>query len=798
MRYINIIYLAMTTAVLAACSTTSALEEDEQLFTGLEKIDYHNYEACAHQVVTEEELEAALATAPNGALFGSSYYRTPIPYGLWIWNSCSQSHGVFKKWLNKSFGKAPVLMSNVNPSLRSSVAKTVLANNGYFNGKVDYDVIEGKPERTRNDTVLRPRTAKVQYHVDFGKLFLIDSISYSNYPEEIYNRIRGTETLLKRGEPFSVSVLDQERTRIYNLLRNYGYYYYQPSYTSYLVDTLQVPGKVQMQLHFADSLSDDVTRKWLIGKTSVQIRRQSREVFTDTLQRRFLTIYFNGKKPPLRPRVILADLKKMRPGDLFSQDAYQESLNNLQAKGIFSSVDISFAPRHNADGTPLLVADSVGAKNGETRAGAGVLDMLVSATLDKPYDYTFQANAKGKTNSRLGPGVSIGLSKRNAFRGGELFSAEIGANYEFQTGGDVNVGNSYDFTADMSIQMPRLMLPSFINKKRRRWYTTPATTISFSGEMIRRAGFFNRNIISAELNYIVQPSATSIYQFSPIILTYGKTTDMTEAYAEKIMQTAYGAIAASDELVPKMRLKYIYTSPAEYRNPIFAELTFYEAGNITNLLAMAIGGKTWNQMGKKVLACEFSQFVKAEIDVRKTWNLGNKNSLVAHFFGGYMHCYGNSTVPPFSEMYFISGANDMRGFSMRSIGPGGVHFDDAKLGYTFHNGDIKTVFNIEYRPHLFGSLYGALFLDAGNIWSTNRELKGAYEGQIEGQSGNPKKIDLGVNIGGGIRYDLDFFVLRLDWGFAIHNPYDTGKSGFFNTRKFKNMQCINFAIGYPF
>lgn len=177
MKYIISIIAIIT---LAACSSISALEGDEQLFTGLEKIDYQNFENNTHQSSTQEEIEAALASAPSGALMGSSYVRTPFPIRLWIWNACSQSSGVIKKWLNKSFGKAPVLINNVNPSLRSIVARTVLQNNGYFRGFVDYDIIEGKPTRTKNDTTLMPRTAKVKYKVNFGELFYLDSISYTN------------------------------------------------------------------------------------------------------------------------------------------------------------------------------------------------------------------------------------------------------------------------------------------------------------------------------------------------------------------------------------------------------------------------------------------------------------------------------------------------------------------------------------------------------------------------------------------------------------------------------------------
>lgn len=801
-RGTNRIILALAMALLlSACSTISSLEEGEKLYTGLQPIDYVNYEPSSHQSAVEEEVEAALATAPNGALFGSSYYRTPFPYGLWIWNACSGSSGVIKKWLNSTFGKAPVLMSNVNPTLRSSVAQSILQNNGYFNGTVKFKVLDGKLQTTKHDTVPKPRMAKIKYYVDFGKLYTLDTIGYTNFPQHMADLLNqnGSDKLYT-GAPFSISNLDAERTRLYEMFRNNGYYYYQKSHTAYLADTLAVPGKVQLQVRMHDSLPDFATHKWIIGKTNVRIRRQVREAITDSVQRRYLTIQFSGKRPPLRPRVILS-ATKLRPGVLFSESEYEESINKLSSMGIFSSVDINFQPRFNADGTVKEVADSIVQKYGAQRAGAGILDMTVNAVLDKPYDVSFMATAKGKTNGRVGPGLTLGLSKRNAFHGGELLSAEVGASYEFQTGGSGTAGNSYDFTTSLSLTLPRLLAPKFMVPQRKRWYTTPSTSISIAGETIRRAGFFNRNILSLDFVYSFQPSATSLHQFTPLSVVYGKTSDKTVEYLEKIEQSITTVIATTDELTPRMRYKYTYSSPQGNPNPFYWENTVTEAGNVTNFVNMLLGYK-WNEKNKKLLYTPYSQFLKLETDMRKTWSLHNKSSFVAHFYGGVILSYGNSSTLPYAEQFFVGGANDLRGFSMRGIGPGNVHYDTKELRYLYHNGDFKLVCNLEYRPHLFGSLYGALFLDAGNVWYLSKSRQEAIDEVQKATNGtgsfSAKKADIGIDVGCGLRYDLDFFVLRLDWGFAIHAPYDTGTGGFFNIPKFKDAQCINFAIGYPF
>ena len=211
--YIWALLLAMP--MLWSCSSTSALKEGEQLFTGLKPIEYVNYEKSAYADTTILEMENVLASAPNGALFGSSYYRTPFPVRLWVWNAFSQSDGAIAKWITKAFGSKPKLMNNVNPQLRAQVAQNQLAKFGYFNSKVSYDVITGK----------NPKTAKVAYQVDFGHLWTLDSIQYLAFPKAGKHLLDSTLSLavIKKGDPFNVSKLEQERQRITRLFRNNGY-----------------------------------------------------------------------------------------------------------------------------------------------------------------------------------------------------------------------------------------------------------------------------------------------------------------------------------------------------------------------------------------------------------------------------------------------------------------------------------------------------------------------------------------------------------------------------------------------
>ena len=203
-------------------------------------------------------------------------------------------------------------------------------------------------------------------------------------------------------------------------------------------------------------------------------------------------------------------------------------------------------------------------------------------------------------------------------------------------------------------------------------------------------------------------------------------------------------------------------------------------------------GRDWNEKNKTLFKNPYSQFVKLETDFTKTWTLNSSSQLVAHLNGGYVWCYGNSTQAPNSELFYMGGANSVRAFSVRGVGPGDVEsFGDRATDYLMRNGNLKLLGNLEYRQQLFGNLHGALFLDAGNVWNTAEGSAGYFQ---------MKNLfrQLAVGTGIGIRYNLDFLVVRLDWGIGLHVPYETGKSGFFNTDGFKRNQTLHFAIGYPF
>ncbi len=753
----------------AGCSTTSNLPEGEVLYTGLKKINYLDRDSSDYSVQVEEEVEAALTCAPNGALLGSSYYRTPFQLKLWIYNRYANSTSKFGKWMLKTFGHEPVLVSYVSPKMRALVAKNLLRSNGYFNADVGYEIIPQK----------NPKKAKISYTVKNNQLYTIDTIKYLRYPAEMDSLIHTTmdNSRLRTGEAFAVSSLDAERNRLNSLFRDNGFYFYRSAYSVFLADSVSNPGRVELHMQPVAGMPAEARRKWYLGRMRVELRRSAMEQLTDSIIHRNLSVYYSGKKPPIRLRTLLRDIK-LRRKQLYSQTNYQESAGVINSLGLFSMSDFKFTPR-------------------DTTAACDTLDMTLNCVFDKPYDGSIEANYMIKSNDRTGPGLVLNVTKRNAFRSGEKLNFSLKGSYEWQTGRRVSGGsssaiNSYEYGADISVEYPRIEAP-FGLYSRHRFYKPPSTLLSLSGNVLNRANYFKMLTVTAGLTYKFQTSPNSRHEFSPLLLDYNFLRNTTATF-DSIM-TANPAIYVSmrNQFVPKIKYTYTYTSPTGSLNPILWETTVTEGGNLLSLFYVA-AGKDFSKKGKGLFGNPFAQFVKLNTSLRKTWQTGQKSQLVGRVAAGILWAYGNSDRAPYNEQFYVGGANSIRAFTVRSIGPGKYVAPNTNYAYLDQTGDIKLELNLEYRFNLFGNLYGATFLDAGNIWLLKKDPN-RPDSEFK-----PSTFfrQLATGTGVGLRYDMDFIVLRLDLGVAIHVPYDTGKSGYYNIPKFWDGVGLHFAIGYPF
>lgn len=756
---------------ILATRNLSALRQAEKPLTKAQRDSLKTVENMVKSAYNEAkvEVEAALAYAPNNAFFGSSSLRIPFPLGLWIYNGTVGKESRFSRWMLNNFGANPVYVSTVNPTVRALVAQNTLRNYGYLNGSVSYEVL---PEKN-------PRKAKVSYTVLPHRLYRLDSIAYLHFPLAndtlIQKSLRATH--LKKGDPFSVVNLDAERTRLYHLFRNNGYYYYKPEYITYRADTLQRKGFVQLQVVPHQQIPQEARKKYYLGTTQLSIYNHDYTSLTDTLSHGDYTYLYDGrdaKKPPLRMMAVRRNLYYQRSMP-YRQDWMNLVQERLSGMDVFSSVTIQYVPRDTT-----LLNDT--------------LDVQIVGVLDKPYDGEFTTKVTSKSNGQIGPGVSFSMSKRNAFRGAEKVRFEVHGSYEWQTnntiGGRSTVVNSYEYGTSLSLDYPRLVMPYGRRLSRR---SATATSFVLDATWFNRANYFGMVSLGARASYTYQSRPTLKHEFTPFRLDYDELLNTTMTFDSIMNANQALYVSLRDQFVPSMQYTFTYSSRRRARNPRTFILDVKEGGNVTSGIFAAFG-EPFRKQNKKLFNVPFAQFVKVSAEFREQFRLTPRTSLATRIGVGALFSYGNSSAAPYNELFSVGGANSIRAFTVRGVGPGRYRPGATRYSYIDQMGDLKLEMNVEYRFPIVSSLYGAVFLDAGNVWLMDADDDrpgGTLDASRFGR-------DLALGTGLGVRYDLDFLVLRFDVGVGLHAPYDTGKKGYYNMTRFKDSLGYHLAIGYPF
>ena len=837
----NVARLLLLCLLASACSITNNLPEGEKLYRGIKSIDYDKgpgKEKTAEQegVITaladayttvegllsgdasvlktedmsekafrdsmkrasekdklayeaaKEEVEAVLSYAPNGAFMGSSFVTHPFPIKLLIYNKYAGSKHRFGKWMFNHFAASPVLISNVNPRLRATVAKNTLRSRGYFRAQTYFETLPDARDTLKE---------RVRYDIHSGPVYHLDSIAYINFPEQADSIIRNTTepTALHRGDPFSVVNLEAERTRIVSALREQGYYYQRNEHINFRADTLQTPMLVKLQVQPSLTAPKEAMRPYNIGNTRVNIYKYGDRQIVDSITMRGgysfgysqpvkfkerepgnkkMPKALKGYAPLLKPRAVWRSML-FRKGDLYKQSVGELMQEGLASTNVFSSLRINYVPR-----------DSVEA--GDT------LDIVVNATLDKPYDAEFQGNLTGKTGGQIGPGASFSFSKRNAFRAAETLTLKVWGSYEWQTGANISgkrsLLNSYEYGLSGSLSYPRFRFFGSLGRKLGRKFVS-TTAFDLQARWQNRAGFFGRVSWSAGVNYTLQHKRNIKHEFSPLTITYDQLLHSTARFDSIVGANPALYVSMRDQFVPSM--SYTFSWAGTPRHPSALTVSFKEASALVSSI-YAICGDSYSKEGKKLLGVPYAQFVKTTLQYTRQFPLTKRSLIATRAFGGIVYSYGNAKAAPYSELFSVGGANSIRAFGMRTIGPGAYHPEKSQYSYVDQMGDFKLEVNAEYRFPIVGKLQGATFLDAGNVWLL-RDSENQPGGKFTFKDFG-KQIALGTGV--GIRYDLDFLVIRFDLGIGIHAPYDTGKRGYYNMPSFGKSLGYHFAIGYPF
>ena len=761
-------FLMAVVALLAtSCSTTCRLAEGEILYTGVKKLAYHQ-DSVKLDPAVKDQIFSAINVKPNNPLY-SPYLRTPFPIGLWVYNHMDPDAKGFKGWFYKHFVARPVTISRVKPDTRTDMIKTLLRNNGYFTSDATYTLVQGE----------NPKKAKITYDVYVAEPYKIGEVSYlelRNDLDRLIDSLARTNTYLKTGNRYCLDSLNEVRIDIVNDLRNRGYYYYRPEYLQYLADSVHQKGVIDLKLVEASDIPNMAERKYITGDITAYVQPNAGGGVPDTVEARNCTLI---KMSPVRidNKVIPSNIvaRKGRPFRVASMDITQLALSRL---GIFSNIDMQVTPK-----------DTV-LPNGD-----GVLDLDVFCTLDKPWEVKLEVQGVSKSNSFLGPGLELGLAHNNVLGGGERLSAKFKAAYEWQTGKGSSYKNSdfnsYEFGLDLNFALPRLLAPRFVDRSRRylNW-----TRFGLNASIMNRPSYFKMLQLGGSFTWEWHANKHSLNELTPFKLTYHKLLSRTEVFDSTMYMNMALAMSFNDVFIPQMQYTYTYENDFGL-NHIVWRSTISEAGHIFSGIWDLVGRRD----NKTMLGIPFSQFVKGETQLVWSRQLPWNSKIVGRVYIGAVYSTRDSLEVPYREQFYIGGANSVRAFTVRTIGPGSYYtVKGDPLGFYDQTGTFKFETNWEYRFPIFGNFHGAVCLDAGNIWLLKLDMYDEYfrsDGKLRMK--NFFK-ELAVGTGLGLRFDMGMLVIRADLGIGLHLPYETSNEGWYNIPKFKDGLALHLAIGYPF
>lgn len=777
-RYAHIIIgIAVSALALASCSTTKRLGDNDMLYTGVRKITIESVTGEDIPGSVESAVKEPLSVKPNNPLY-SPYIRTPFPIGLWAWNSLqTDKRKGIKAWLYRTMAKQPVLISDVKPELRVRLVEDILDNHGYFGARATYEIIQQR----------NPKKSRVSYRVEMGDPWTYGNVEFPAIQGPVTRAISAMQgsSSIKVGAQYNIDSLMRERVRITNRLREQSYYYFRPDYIEYLADTVVQKQHVDLHMVLAQGIPQAALQPYNIGDISVTLLNSQGFGRPDTTSYNGIKIRYQQPRK-IRPKV-LARALTIEPGKPARLSDINTTLTNLTRLGIFRYVNLEVSP-----------LDSL--KPGDR------MDMNISAAFDQPLEAEFEVDFSHKSSSFIGPGAMFSVKNKNAFHGGEVFTVRLNGAYEWQTGNSSTGGtpsmNSYEAGLNTSLAFPRLIAPRFIPRGKHG----ARTTFNLGVNILRRASYFSMSSFNMGMAYDFQTSPTSYHNLTLFKFTYNHTFNKTDQFRDILASRPFLALSFDDQFIPSASYTYTLNKPAgrEEADKILWSSTITSAGNIF--------AGIWSLAGKKkpgeLFGSEFSQFVKLTSDFRYYKKIGKRdNTLAVRFFAGIGHPYGNSEVLPYTEQFYIGGANSIRAFTIRTIGPGNYNPEESgneETGQTENlrgfdqTGNIKLEANVEFRFGIAGGLKGAVFLDAGNIWllkddPDRQDGKNRDGGKIG--SGNFFK-SIATGTGAGLRYDLSFLLIRFDVGIGLHLPYDTGKKGYYNIPSFE--PGYHLAIGYPF
>ncbi|MFD0763881.1 BamA/TamA family outer membrane protein [Mucilaginibacter lutimaris] len=750
----RIIYLLSLAVILNACSTTKYVPEGEKLYTGgTVKVNDKNISKGDAKAISAE-MKTLIRPKPNAKLLG-------MRIKLWLYYKTKARKGFIQKFLSK-YGEPPVYVSQVDLAKNSEIMTNRLQNESYFQASVS------------GDTIGKKKTASAVFTALPGPSYTIRNVTFPSATDNnLDTAIKGTQagTLLKAGDKYNLDVIKSERIRIDTRLKDEGFFFFAPEQLIVKVDSTVDTHKVDLLVKIKETTPERAREIYTIRNIYVYPNYNLRDTSLKLDQAKPYR-WYNIVDPRNTARPYLfANTVLLHPNDAYSRTTHNNSLNRFINLGPYRYVKNRFE-----DVTP----------------DSPKLDVYYFLT---PYKRkSLQAEIIGRTTSANYTGTQINLSwkNRNAFKGGELLTVTLFGSTDVQIGGQNNGFNVFQYGVQTSLSWPRLITPWRVSSSNAY---IPRTVLTLGYTSVVRQKLYSLNSFTGSFGYQFKTNQHKLHELNLLEATFVKPRNITDLYRDSISNSNNRNPSLKHVIDPQFTLgpSYAYTydnTTEDYRtNSIFFRGKVSLSNNLYGLIT---GADTLAGKEKKLFGTIFNQYAKVESEIRFFHKLSVGSKIATRLLVGVGLPYGNSTILPYNQQFFIGGPNSLRGFRPRSIGPGTV--DPTPLsGNSFiadQSGDIKLEANIEFRQKLFSIVYGALFADAGNIWNAKPHQPG-------GTFGPNFLSQLAVDAGAGLRFDATILVLRADLGFPLMRPYTPAGGTRSISPSFKNA-ILNIAIGYPF
>jgi outer membrane protein insertion porin family len=757
------ISVAVLMALVTSCNNTKYLPKNESLYIGA-KINVKAPELKKGQrKAIKSQLAALTRPKPNTSILG-------LRPKLWLWNIGGNPKKKFSiRKLIKNLGEPPVVLSDVNLERNNSVLQNHLENNGYFNATVSGEISNKK------------RRATAIYTAVPGPLYTINNVTFQADSSDLQKAILRTRrrTLLKKDDPFDLEVVKTERIRIDERLKNLGFYFFNPDYLIMDIDSTIGNHKVDVFVNTKPETPIEARKRYRINDVVIYPTYSIDGSGNDT-SRKYGVLhqgyYVIDSSKFYKPK-LFQQAMQFSKGDIYNRREHNATLQRLINLGIFKFVKNRFE----------VVGDSS-------------LNAYYYLTPLPKKSLRAELGGNTKSNNLTGTQITVGFTNRNALRGGEILNVNASVGSEVQVSGNFKGYNTFRLGAEANLAVPRFIVPFiYLNPK---GGFVPRTNFQLGYEILTRQDLYTLNSFKGGLGYIWKESIQKEHTFYPISVQYVQPVKITQQYLDKLIDEPTLQKVIDTQFILGANYNYLLnqmTGPRIKRNGFYFNGLVDVSGNIAGLVRKRVikGGDT-----ARIFGAPFSQYLKLESDFRYYRQLGNESVWASRIDVGVGFPYGNSDEIPFIKQFFIGGNNSLRAFRSRSLGPGTfLPTIDTSVGFIpDQSGDIKLELNTELRFKIIKPVYGALFVDAGNIWLYNENK---YKPGAKFSKNFLKEFAAGTGV--GVRVDITILVLRLDVAFPIRKPWlpETERwvfkdIDFGNSAWRKDNVIFNVAIGYPF